>query len=292
MTENIIEVKNLSKSFGKNPPVLNDLNLHFKKGKFYALLGENGVGKSTLMRILFQNESITSGDVLYKGQSIEHLDNRIGADSFYLDESSPFTLNRSSEEWAQVYSNTYANYNVKIFDDLCKMLNIDPSKTLMSLSRGQKAKAHFALGAARQPEVYLLDEITAVLDIGSRLNIIRFLEREIKDRNCTVIMSSNIATELPSSNTHIYLLKEGQLWLDCEDSDLSNTFKKVLVHNAAEESEIIKLGGKFLHFNGNNSNSFIIKIEDLKNTSGTFEEDKRTVSIVDVMTYYTSGENI
>lgn len=287
--ENIVlSVRSLKKKYRNNFLALNDVNLDFKEGQFYALLGENGAGKSTLMRLITQNEHITSGEVLYKGVSLYSLTNSLGSDWVYVDERAPISLNKSLKAWAAMTAASGVSYDHSIFNRLTKEFNLDPDQSFFSLSRGQKAKALFALGAPKKPKIYFLDEITSVLDMGSRFALINFLENEVKERKCTVIMSTNIATELPSLNTHICFLKNGKVELDCHFNELAHLFTKFITTNEEEERLALKAGGCFVSYNTDQSKTFVFKLSDTDVLLEALKKDNRKISISEIMTYYTS----
>lgn len=291
--ENIIlSVKSLTKKYNKNFYALNDINLDFREGQFYALLGENGAGKSTLMRLIAQYEHITSGEIYYKGLSLYSLTNNLNEDCVFVDESAPLSLNKSLNAWAEMISKTVAHYDHSIFQKLAKDFNLDPEQSFFSLSRGQKAKALFALGAPKKPKIYFLDEITAVLDMGSRFALINFLESEVKERNCTVIMSTNIATELPSVNTHICFLKNGKVELDCHYNDLADLFTKLITFNEEEENRALSAGGCFVSYNTDLSKTFVISLKQVDEPLKALKKDSRKILISEIMTYYTSQVSV
>lgn len=292
MNNIILEVKNLTKVFDNKIKAINNISLEFEAGKFYALLGENGAGKSTFMRLLMQNDFPTQGKIYYQGLSIYNINCELPYESLYLDESMPLALNKPLETWANIFSNTYPSFDMSIFERLTHLLRVDSTAPIFSFSRGQKAKALFALGAARKPKLYFLDEITAVLDIGSRMNMVKFLEEEISQRNCSVVMSSNIATELPTKNTHLFIIKNGEIALNCSASDLSSIFVKYMSPSDEMSHQLLASGGILLSENSNGTKSFILLKDHIHNHSLDITEDQRHISVGDVMTYYTSSKDI
>lgn len=273
-------VQNLSKFYSKQE-VLRNINMKIEPGQLVGLLGKNGSGKSTLMRLLAQKEVFSGGEILYRDESLRRSDLNINQDLVYVAEDQILPTHKPISDWVEVFQNLYSQYDLEVWNFLKKDLDLDCSKSFFELSRGQKMKTWFALNAPRKPMIYILDEITSVLDSGSRLSTMRFLEAE-RSRGAVVIISTNIASELQGFATHVGLLSDMELALFCKVEDLQKNFIK-LRGIQAQKIE----GAKPVHLNSDGSWSYLAKKEAVsaQNIEESFV-DRRGVTIEDVASYY------
>lgn len=282
----IYKVEKLSKKYNKQT-VLEELNLSFGSGQFVALLGANGSGKSTFLRLLAQDELPTSGSVYYHNQDLKGISVNCRDDVLFINENHFLPLNISIEQWAHTFSKQYVRYDKELFYDLMRRFDVDIKKTFIALSRGQKMKSLFALHAPKKPNVYLIDEITSVLDVGSRLEMMNFLKKEIV-AGALVVMTTNIGSELQSIATDVCYLRSGKIVLNCKKEELRNRFTKYRATDAAEEKIMVNSSAKLIYINSDGSKSFLISTDGVKVEGVSL--DKRDVTVEDVAAYYTIQE--
>lgn len=266
--------------------VLDVRSLALETGRFVACLGKNGSGKSTLMRLLAQQEHADGGLISFFGKNLQMPSIRINSQLAYISEDQELPFSEDLLFWSSMYSKIHPLYSKSVFEKLCIELEIDPKKKFASLSRGQKMKALFCLEAAKKPKIYLLDEITAVLDSGSRWSLMRFLDKE-KERGCLIVMSTNIATELQGFATDVFVLDRGQIVFQSRFSDLNKTFKKIRV--STEEMGGISLVASARSINLNNDGTWTYMYRSNINHNVVGLEDRREVTIADVQTYFTAA---
>lgn len=285
------QVLELEKDFGKYK-ALRGVSLRFERGQFVALMGENGAGKSTFLRILAQQELMTSGDVLIDGNTLRsallNLNERIA----FISEDMNLPSNISLEEWAGYFRGTFPGYSLSLFHELSKEMRIDLGSDFSSLSRGQKVKALFCLHAAKRPAAYLLDEVTSVLDTASCFVLMRFLGRE-RERGCLVVASTNIAAEMQVDATDLCFIRNGQISFYGKTSEFDLSFFKFrcspewLLEN---ESRLQALVFKRIRAN---SDATISCLTTRKNEAEVRSlgqpEDRRLISIEDVAVYLAEG---
>ena len=241
------------------------------------------------MRLLAQQELVDGGDILFRGDSLKKSDIKLSLYLAFISEEQILPSKKALRFWVDFYQRTEPQYDRQLVEKLMKEFSIDPQINFFSLSRGQKMKALFCLEAGKRPQVYLLDEITAVLDSGSRWSLIDFLGQEVA-RGCLVIMSTNIANELQSFATQVVVLEGGEVELDCEAKNLEQYFQKWLVKK--EKEPILKSHPEFrrIGFGGENWICLGRRGEYSEESASNFERDQREITLADVQTFFTSGE--
>ena len=218
------QVQGLTKRYGKHA-ALENLSLNFEAKTFVALLGRNGSGKSTLMRLLAQQDMPNEGDILLDGISLKNPRLHLNDRCLYINEDQTLPFYHTLEHWSKTFAQLKPRYDQQLFRTLAAQFDLDTNKQFSQLSRGQKVKALFALQAPNRPDIYLLDEITAVLDSGSRLALLQFLKAE-RARGAFVMLSTNIANELQGFATHLCLIQPTKVELFCSTEEFDKHFKK------------------------------------------------------------------
>ncbi|MBS1969208.1 MAG: ATP-binding cassette domain-containing protein [Bdellovibrionales bacterium] len=280
------QLVNLSKIYNKQP-VLSDLNLRFQKGRFVALLGRNGSGKSTLMRLLAQHEPFETGDILFQNQTLRSPRLQLAQQIAFITEEMALPVAIDLKTWGREFARIHAAYDIDLFQSLAKQFEIDLGKSLLDLSRGQKAKALFSLHAAKKPSIYILDEITSVLDSGSRVTLMRFLEKE-RTRGCLIIMSTNIAGELQGYATDVCFLEKGHIEFAATAEEIPQHFLKIKASESEVQSlRLVEKGFRFIDKNADGSWTLIVRKKDLT-TDYQAHVDRRALTISELTTYFTS----
>ena len=162
---NVLEVKNLTKSYKKHVPVLSEFNLSIPAGRIVGLLGPNGCGKSTLIKLISGLLQPDSGEILVDGNEIGE---KTKAVISYLPERTYFNSWMKIEELVNYFEEFYADFDKMRALTLLGDLGIDPKAKLKSLSKGTKEKVQLILVMSRNAKLYLLDEPIAGVDPAAR----------------------------------------------------------------------------------------------------------------------------
>ena len=222
MTETILEIKNLKKSYGKNE-VLKDISLSVKKGEVISIIGSSGSGKSTFLRSINLLESPSGGEILYhgdnvleKGYDLTTYRERLGMvfQSFNLFE------NLNVLENAIVAQTTVLKRDRKEAESIAKA-NLEKvgmgeqywKAKPKQLSGGQKRLLAFVLCLIGKPDILFLDEPTAGMDTTTRQ---RFWEiiNDLKKSGVTILYSSHYIEEVEHTADRILVLHQGKLIRD------------------------------------------------------------------------------
>jgi ABC-2 type transport system ATP-binding protein len=190
----IIEFSNVFKTY-KKKKVLEKVSFSLEEGQFVTLIGCNGAGKSTTLRLLAGEEDLTTGQIQVLGHSPFHFSFPFRSDVFFIHENIKMQFSVNLLEMVKIYKSVFPRFNTQIFNDILKDRKISLKKDFKDLSRGQKMQFLLMLGLAAQPKLLLLDEITAVIDIEGQ----RYFLDKLKDysqRGGTVVITTNILSEL------------------------------------------------------------------------------------------------
>ena len=165
MNTPILTCTHLNKSYRKGHPVLEDFNCTIPSGKIVGLLGPNGCGKSTLMKLACGLLVPNSGKIEICG---EPQSEKTNAYISYLPERTYFNSWMRVEELIRYFSEFFADFDAAIARQMLKELGVDVSARLKTLSKGNKEKVQLIMVMARRAKLYLLDEPIAGVDPAAR----------------------------------------------------------------------------------------------------------------------------
>lgn len=189
---NILECKNLNKSYRKGAPVLWNLNLEIPAGKIVGLLGPNGCGKSTLIKLVSGLLQADGGEILVGGNPVgEHSKALIS----YLPERTYFNSWMKVEELVMYFEEFYADFDTQRAFKLLYDLGIDPTAKLKTLSKGTKEKVQLILVMSRNAKLYLLDEPIAGVDPAAREYILSTIVSNYNPE-ASIIITTHLITDV------------------------------------------------------------------------------------------------
>ena len=270
----MIELKEVTKQFD-DFKVLDKISLTIPKGAAFGLLGSNGAGKSTILRLISGIYSAEEGEVTADNENI--YDNpAIKERIFFInDETIQFT-NFTLEELKNYYKSFYPKFSEELFEKLRTTINLPLKKKLNAFSKGMKRQAVVITALACQTDYLLLDEAFDGLDPTMRIIVKRMLVDAMLDRELTTVISSHNLKEINEVCDRVALLHQGKIVFARElDSVKGNIHKIQAVFRAADSSmpqyyskeELSGTGIEILHFETNQSVYHIIAkgdVEDIK----------------------------
>jgi ABC-2 type transport system ATP-binding protein len=214
----VLEINDLCLSFGKKK-VLNQLNVGFEQGEAVLIAGNNGVGKTSLLRCITGVYLPGSGRVRF-GESIKK--EKIGLISDKMSLFDRFTLQEGIDFHCRVF-------NVKNFNDsLIKPLNIDKNQKIKDLSAGERALYHLSLLLSQKPGILLVDEIIHAIDPYLRDLFLEALIEMIDELNTTLIMVNHTFSEMGRIPERVLIMEDGGFVLDEKRDDLFQKMKKIV----------------------------------------------------------------
>ena len=188
----MIQFENVDFSYSSKVKLLTDLTLQFKPGHIHGLLGKNGEGKSTLLKLVAGLLFPQKGNVEVMNFTPSKRNAEMLHEIYFLPEELPHhTL--SIARYEQVYAPFYPNFSAELFDACLKEFEI-PSKDwkMNKLSYGQKKKVIVAFGLATRAKILLMDEPTNGLDIPSKGQFRRMVANSLDENRCIVISTHQV----------------------------------------------------------------------------------------------------
>lgn len=217
----MIQAKNLTYGYISTQPVLKGIDLSLQKGHIYGLLGKNGVGKSTLLK-LFTGALIGKG-----GYTIGGLDPRQRQaelqQSVRMVPENEAIYNLSINELAQVTAGLYPSFSRDILNRALTEFEVPTDKRLPQLSLGQQKKALISLSLACNTPYIFMDEPTNGMDIPSK-SIFRKLVAMMADENRTVVISTHQVDDLEGLIDYVIILENDGVLLSSSIEEIGEKY--------------------------------------------------------------------
>lgn len=218
----IIELSGVFKNYDKKK-VLEKVSFSLEEGQFVTLIGCNGAGKSTTLRILCGQENVDGGSVNVLGCNPYESKYPHRSDLFFIHENIEMQFPVNLLEMVKIYKSIFPRFKNSVFNQMLKDRKFSIKKNFSDLSRGQKMQFMLMLGLAACPKVMFLDEITAVIDIEGQRYFLDKLKNYV-EAGGTVVITTNILSELNDYTDHLLLIQETKLMVDEKVSDLQKRF--------------------------------------------------------------------
>ena len=243
MENYVIELKNVTKSFGDNV-ILKNFDFKVKKDEFLTILGPSGCGKTTILRLIGGFEEVDEGKILFNGEDITNKE--------------PYErkINTVFQKYAlfphmNVYDNIAFGLNIKKMDknlikekvkEVLKLVNLSgfENREIESLSGGQQQRIAIARALVNEPEVLLLDEPLGALDLKLRQAMQIELKRIQKSVGITFIYVTHDQEEALSMSDTVVVLNDGEIQQMDSPLNIYNEPKNAFVADFIGESNIIK----------------------------------------------------
>jgi CCR4-NOT complex subunit CAF16 len=202
-----VEVQGLTFRYAGAPdPVLKDLSFSLPEGARCLLLGANGVGKSTLLRLVGGRHMLPAETIRVLGRAAFH-DTTLAADVGFLGGDFPFRHDITVEEVLSHRTGVDPARRRRALE----ILDVDPGWRMHQLSDGQRRRVQILLEVERSLRLLLLDEVTADLDVLARADLLRLLREDSEQRRLTVIYASHVLDGLGPFATHLLFLSPGRV---------------------------------------------------------------------------------
>lgn len=211
----LLECKHLSKSFD-NKKILDDVNLKISEGKIYGLLGKNGVGKSTLLKVINNLLTIDEGKVLFEGKPIgvyskEHIS--------YLPERTYLDKDMKVYEVINFFDEFYKDFNKEKAYKLLEDLDLDKDKTISKMSKGMQEKLQLVLVMSRNAKLYILDEPLGGVDPATRDYILDTILSNFND-GASMIISTHLISDIERVLDEVIFIDKGKIVLTGEADEI------------------------------------------------------------------------
>ncbi len=207
----LIEVKNVSYRKGRKT-IIENLDFSLEGGKIVALLGENGSGKTTIMRLLGGLALNWKGSITIDGIPVGPATKESVS---YLADPGDFASDFQIQQVLNFYADFYENFDIGKAQQLLGFMNLEPTDKLKGLSRGNREKLALVATLSRKAKVYLLDEPLSGIDLMAREKIIESMLRWFEEDSLLLITTHQIA-EIENITDEVMILKNGQLALQAD----------------------------------------------------------------------------
>ena len=204
----LLECRDLCKSFD-NRVILDNVNIKIERGKIVGLLGKNGQGKTTLIKLINDLLTPTSGEVLINGKKPSIESKKIIS---YLPERTYFDKNMKVSDIIKYFKEFYDNFNeekaLKLLDDL----ELDKNLHLAKMSKGMQEKVELILVMSREADLYILDEPLGGVDPATRDYILDTILSNFKD-GASVIISTHLIADIERILDEVIFIDKGKIIL-------------------------------------------------------------------------------
>ncbi|MDR1973461.1 MAG: ABC transporter ATP-binding protein, partial [Bacteroidales bacterium] len=221
-------------------PVFDNLNIQLEKGGIYGLLGENGVGKTTFLRLLAGLIFPKHGTVTVNGFTPKNRDPKFLSEIYYFPENLE-VIDKNIIEYAKLYSPFYPTFSKEYFDYYISEFGVNTKAPVTTLSQGNKKKAAVSFALACNTPVLLLDEPTNGLDIPSK-TIFRRVLSEAASSEKTIIISTHQVREVEDIINPIIVMEYNQILLNNSIDEIKQKFVDgTLPNNSVVENDKVNL---------------------------------------------------
>jgi ABC-2 type transport system ATP-binding protein len=227
--ELLVDVRNLTKTFGEGKQVLRGVNLQVPRGRVLGLLAKNGAGKTTLIKCMLGLLRPTSGTAMLLGEDAWDLSAAAKERLGYV----PQTV--SLYPWMKVkhiipYTAAfYPKWNHALVDDLVHRWEMPLADRIGTLSIGQLQKLAIVLTLGPEPELLILDEPAASLDPVARREFLREVLNIAGQSNRTVLFSTHITSDIERVADSVAIIQDGRITYHGELGELKDSIKRLRV---------------------------------------------------------------
>ncbi len=237
---NALEMQHISKSYGKKLAV-NDVSLTIAEGEIFGLLGMNGAGKTTILRMLATLLQPDEGDALIAGHSIRKEPDRVRACISYLPDEAGAYKSMTGRRYLQFIAGLYCK-DEKAQEACCRLgeeicgLGDALSQKIQTYSRGMTRKLVLARTVMTKPRLAILDEPTSGLDVLNSLDIRKTIRRCAKEYGTAFLLSSHHMQEISTTADRCAIMKDGQFLAEGTPQGLLEQFHAQTLEEAFERA--------------------------------------------------------
>ncbi|EAG3567794.1 ABC transporter ATP-binding protein [Listeria monocytogenes] len=290
-----MKIRNLTKKMDDNL-VLKDVSFDLKAGEVTALIGRNGVGKTTLFSTMMGIYLPDEGDVFLDEKSIfKHPE--VKQQLFFLEDNMNHFNTYSVQTVVKIYRQIYPTFDEAFFSELMQQFELPMKAKLMSFSKGRKALFFIILAFSINVRFLLLDEPMDGLDIIIKKQILAIIKDTVKKRGTSVVIASHRLEELEAIADRIIVLKGASVEFDYYLEDMRTDAVKIQVAFKTKKiPDFVKNNAQLLYRNGRiytllvieNASSFLAELR--------LEEpvllEEMSISIEDIFTVHLANDKI
>lgn len=205
----IIEITSLQKKYGTKT-VLDNISLSMESGTIVGLLGPNGCGKTSLIKVLAGLIRDYKGTVLIDGHTPDEYTKSILS---YLPEKTYLSENRKAKEALDFFQDFYADFDRQKAEEMFRQFKLDPEQKIKSMSKGMQEKVQLILVMSRRAKVYLLDEPLGGLDPASRKAMLDIILNNYSEE-AVVLLSTHLINDVERIFDRVIMVGESKILVD------------------------------------------------------------------------------
>lgn len=217
----LLEIRDLVKSYGQNR-VLDKLSIKVERGGVVGLLGPNGCGKSTLIKLICGLLTQDSGDILING--LPPSSETAGVIS-YLPDTNAIPLGNTVKYTIRYFADFFTDFDTNKAYEMLKRLDINPKAHIRALSKGNKEKLQLILTMSRNAQLYVLDEPLGGVDPAARDYILETILTSY-NKDAAVIITTHLVYDIQDALDDVIFMKDGRVALCSSVSALRDQFGK------------------------------------------------------------------
>lgn len=258
--ENILEVKNIEKTYPNDGFKLNKINFDVPKGSIVGIIGENGSGKTTTLNLILGLKSKDGGTVKIFGRefNIDDVDTKekigVSFDEIYL----PSNLN--AKEISKIYKSIYKGFDEKYFFSSLSNFGIDNGKKIGDYSKGMQKMLSIVIAMSHSPELLILDEPTSSLDPVKRSEVLEKFQEFIENGDRSIVFSSHITTDIEHVCDYVVFINKGNLIFASPTIDL--LYKNCIARCTSESFNNLDKSNMIAYLQKNNQVVVLLKSRD------------------------------
>lgn len=290
----MLKIQNVSKSFN-GVKVLDDVSIEVQKGTIYGLIGENGVGKSTLIQCLTGIYKQDEGRIELDGQPI-YENNETKLKIGYVADRNQYFKGYKVKEMVQIFKGIYPNFSEESFRTYNQTFKLDLNAKVKNLSKGMQMRLALMLNLAAKPKVLILDEPTSGLDALAKKQVLDFIIEVVDETGMIVVISSHHLSELERICDEITMLSHGKVVYQSSVEVLKNQVRKLQVVFNDKAPEGIAQWNEVLNVENIGSvyyivtNQYSIALEEKLKAAGAFLVEAIGLNLEEVFIYTALSE--
>lgn len=221
----MIKADNLTKRF-QGVTAVDHIHAEIQDGTVFGLIGTNGAGKSTFLRMAAGILKPDEGTITLDGEAVFE-DTRVKARCFYIPDEPYFLGNGTADDMKTFYQGIYPNFDADRFGKLLKSFELDGRRKIQTFSKGMKKQLAVLLGICAGTDYLFCDETFDGLDPVMRQTVKSLFANDIEERHLTPVIASHNLRELEDICDHVGLLHRGGMLLSKDLDDMKMNIHKI-----------------------------------------------------------------
>lgn len=211
----ILEVKNISKSFDMKK-IIDDVSFEIEKGKIVGLLGKNGSGKTTILKMINDLLTVDSGEILVCGKGIGVESKQLVS---FLPERTYLESDQTVKQVLSFFEEFYKDFDREKAEKLLKDLDLDENAKLAKMSKGMKEKVQLVLVMSRRAKLYILDEPLGGVDPATRDHIMQTILSAFGE-DSSLLITTHLVADIEKILDEVVFIDKGKIVLSGNADDL------------------------------------------------------------------------